>query len=159
VSGDATKVALVRVARLEDVEPIAGAVRALLVELGGDPPDKQAMQDAARAIVEDPGAGAVLLAEEGEALVGVLAASWQSAIHVPGAYALIQDLWVDVDWRSRDVGRELLNALCELAREKGMARVEVGLPRESFVRFARTEAFYVGNGFTANGPRMRLVLS
>jgi GNAT superfamily N-acetyltransferase len=159
VSGEATKAALVRMARLEDVEAVAGAVRALLVELDGDPPAVQAMQDAARALIEGPAAGAVLVAEDDEALVGVLAASWQSAIHVPGGYALIQDLWVDPDWRSRAVGRELLQALCDLARGRGMPRIEVGLPRESFARFAATEAFYLANGFTPNGPRMRRALA
>ena len=42
----------------------------------------------------------------------MLVASWQAAIHVPGAYALIQDLWVDPDCRGRAVGRELVAALC-----------------------------------------------
>ena len=31
----------------------------------------------------------------------MLAASWQRAIHVPGRYATIQDLWVTPAWRSR----------------------------------------------------------
>jgi GNAT superfamily N-acetyltransferase len=117
------------------------------------------MQDAARAIIEDQAAGAVLVAEFCGALVGLLAASWQSAIHVPGRYALIQDLWVDPDWRSRAVGRELLGALCDLARELGMPRIEVGLPRECFASFIATEAFYLANGFSPNGPRMRRALA
>ena len=50
-------------------------------------------------------------------------------------------------WRGRAVGRELLGALFELAREQGMARVEVGLPREAFEGIRATEGFYAHNGF------------
>ena len=77
------------------------------------------------------------------------------AIHVPGRYGTIQDLWVHPDWRSRAVGRKLLAAFFELAREEGARRIEVGLPRESFEKIAATEAFYLANGFRHLGPRMR----
>jgi GNAT superfamily N-acetyltransferase len=95
----------------------------------------------------------------GDGLVGVLAASWQIAIHVPGRYALIQDLWVSPDWRGKGIGAGLLTALFELARSRGVQRVEVGLPRERFAQFQATESFYLSNGFTPNGPRMRRILS
>jgi GNAT superfamily N-acetyltransferase len=149
----------VRPARANDAEGVATAVRELLLELDGTPGELSEMAAAARALIVDPAAGAVLVAEAGDELVGMLAASWQVAIHVPGPYALIQDLWVRADWRGRAVGRGLLEELFRLAGVRGFARVEVGLPRESFARFAATEAFYEGNGFTANGPRMRRLLA
>lgn len=148
----------VRLATADDVGTVACAVRELLVELGGNPPDVHAMEQATRALVDDGAGGVVFVAQASAGAVGVLAASFQSAIHVPGRYALIQDLWVDPAWRSRAVGRGLIDALRELARERGLPRLEVGLPRESFARFGSTEAFYLANGFIANGPRMRLVL-
>jgi GNAT superfamily N-acetyltransferase len=70
---------------------------------------------------------------------------------------LIQDLWVDPAWRGRSVGRELLARLFELARRQGMARAEVGLPRESFEGIRATEGFYAHNGFEHLGARMRRV--
>jgi GNAT superfamily N-acetyltransferase len=145
----------VRPAGRVDIEAVVAAVRELLIELGGTRPDVLGMRAAARTLIESPDAGAVLVAEAGDGLVGVLAASWQVAIHAPGAYALIQDLWVRPDWRQRSVGAGLLDALFELARAQSFERVEVGLPRESFARFAATEAFYLRNGFASNGPRMR----
>jgi branched-chain amino acid aminotransferase len=104
--------------------------------------------------------GALLVAEAGGegGIVGVLAASWQHAIHVPGRYGTIQDLWVHPAWRSQAIGRDLLAAFYELAREEGAKRVEVGLPREDFPSLAQTEAFYSANGFVHLGPRMRRVL-
>jgi GNAT superfamily N-acetyltransferase len=150
---------MVRRACPADATGVAAAVRELLLELGGTPGTPKAMEAAAATLIDSPWAGAVLVAQASKALVGVLAASWQMAIHVPGSYALIQDLWVHPSWRSRSVGVGLLEALFELARAKGFERVEVGLPRESFARFASTESFYLGNGFAPNGPRMRRTLT
>ncbi len=148
----------VRKAAPDDIAAVVEAVRELLLELDGTPAPGRAMERAARALLEDPRAGAVLVAQAGGAIVGVLAASWQIAIHVPGRYALIQDLWVHPSWRSRAVGRDLVTALCELACAEEMARIEVGLPQERFSRLEATRAFYLRNGFEPLGPRMRRTL-
>jgi GNAT superfamily N-acetyltransferase len=142
----------------DDLPAVAAAASDLLSELGGAPPPALALQETARALLDDPRAGALLVAEAGDAIVGLLGASWQVAIHVPGRYAQIQDLWVHPSWRSRAIGRELLVAIFALAREQGIARVEVGLPRERFQGIRATEAFYLRNGFAPLGVRMRLVL-
>ena len=149
----------VRAAAAEDVTGIAAAVRELLLELGGTPPAADLMQATARALLDDGEAGALLVARAPGALVGVLAASWQTAIHVGGDYALIQDLWVDPAWRGRTVGATLLQALVACARERGIGRIEVGLPHSRFAALGATEAFYRENGFEQLGPRMRRALS
>jgi branched-chain amino acid aminotransferase len=147
----------VRQAEAADVPAVAAALSELLVELSGGGPPAAELEEATRKLAGDGGLGALLVADAGgeDGIVGVLAASWQHAIHVPGRYGTIQDLWVHPDWRSRLVGRGLLAAYFELAREEGASRVEVGLPRESFENIAATEAFYLANGFEHLGPRMR----
>jgi GNAT superfamily N-acetyltransferase len=147
----------VRRASVLDAPEVAVAVSELLVELSGGGPPAAELVEATRELARDRGAGALLVAEAGgeDGIVGVLAASWQHAIHVPGRYGTIQDLWVDPAWRSRAVGHQLLTAFFELAREEGARRVEVGLPRESFENLGATEAFYLANGFAPLGPRMR----
>lgn len=141
-----------------DVADVVVAVQELLLELGSTPPRTAAIEQAVRELIGDRDAGVVLVARVGEETVGMLAASWQLAIHVPGRYATIQDLWVHRAWRSRAIGADLIASLVELARERGMARVEVGLPRESFPAIDATAAFYRANGFEALGPRMRRAL-
>jgi branched-chain amino acid aminotransferase len=148
----------VREATLAEVPAVAAAVESLLVELGGRCPSLTDMEAEVRAIVEDPAVGAMLVADSGGEIVGVLSASWDRAIHVPGPYAVIQDLWVHPDWRSRGVGADLVEAIAALARERGVERLEVGLPRESFEAIRATEAFYLANEFEPLGPRMRRLL-
>lgn len=149
---------IVRPAGSEDVEGVATAVSSLLDELGGRMPSRTEMEAEVQALLDDPQGGSVLIAEADGKIVGVLTASWQRAIHVPGVYATIQDLWVDEDWRSRGVGAELVEAIASQARTRGVSRLEVGLPRETFAAIASTESFYKRNGFEHLGPRMRRLL-
>jgi GNAT superfamily N-acetyltransferase len=143
-----------------DVSAIVVAVQELLLELGGaPPPPTRALTETARRLVDDESAGAVLVARVEREVIGLLAASWQVAIHVPGRYATIQDLWVHPAWRGHAIGRELLDALVGVCRAAGVARIEVGLPPESFRTIRATEAFYLDNGFEPLGPRMRRLLS
>jgi len=149
----------VREADAGDVEGVAAAVGSLLDELGGRPPERSELETEVRALLEEPAGGSVLIAEADGKIVGVLSASWQRAIHVPGVYATIQDLWVDEGWRSRGVGAELVEAIASQARTRGVSRLEVGLPRETFAAIASTESFYRCNGFEHLGPRMRRLLA
>lgn len=153
-----TPSAEVRVAKISDAPAVALAVEELLLELGGERPATAALEAAARKLIQDPELGALLIADAGGAVVGVLATSWQHAIHVPGRYGTIQDLWVHRTWRSRAVGRKLLDALVALAREQGVARLEVGLPQDSFAQIVATRRFYLANHFEPLGPRMRRLL-
>lgn len=148
----------VREARREDLVGVADGVEALLIELGGRRPSRPEMEAEVEALLGDDAVGALLVAETGGEIVGVLGVSWQRAIHVPGRYATIQDLWVEPSWRSRKVGAALVEALANLCRERGVGRIEVGLPRETFAAIAKTEAFYRGAGFEQLGPRMRRLL-
>ncbi len=150
---------IVRRASSDDVAGIVVAVQELLLELGATPPPASALQDVACELVDDRDAGVVLVARVRSDVVGVLAASWQLAMHVPGRYALIQDLWVHSAWRNRAIGADLITALVDLAREQGVACIEVGLPRDSFAAIDATARFYRDQGFTTLGPRMRRVLS
>jgi GNAT superfamily N-acetyltransferase len=148
----------VRTATAEDAPAVAAAIEALLVELGGEGPSTTELEGAVRDLTGRPEAGVLLVAETGGEIVGVLAASWQFAIHVPGRYATIQDLWVLPSWRSKSIGRDLIMALVQEAGERGVRRLEVGLPQPSFARLDATESFYRENGFTPLGPRMRRLL-
>ena len=150
--------AAVREAGAGDVAGVATAVASLLAELGGRTPTRAEMEAEVQALLDDPQGGSVLIAEADGEIVGVLTASWQRAIHVPGVYATVQDLWVDEDWRSRGVGAELVEAIASQARTRGVSRLEVGLPRETFAAIASTESFYRRNGFEHLGPRMRRLL-
>jgi GNAT superfamily N-acetyltransferase len=148
----------IRAATAEDAPAAAAAIEALLVELGGEGPSTSELEGAVRELIGRPETGALLVADCGGEIIGVLAASWQFAVHVPGRFATIQDLWVLPTWRSCSIGRDLIMALVQEAQERGVRRLEVGLPQPSFAGLEATEGFYRENGFTPLGPRMRRLL-
>jgi GNAT superfamily N-acetyltransferase len=141
-----------------DARDIAACVAELLVELGGAPAAPGVLAQTALALIDDREAGALLVADHDGHIVGMLGVSWPLAIRAQGRYGLIQELWVHPAWRSQTIGADLLTALFELARERGVSRLEVGLPGEQFVNVGATEAFYVNNGFQMVGTRMRRLL-
>jgi len=145
----------VRPARTDDVPAVAAAVAALLQELGATPPPTRAIEAEARAHIEDPSLGIVLVATADTDVVGVLTASWARAIQVAGRLLTIEVLWTRGEWRDRGVGAGLVEALAVAAAAEGAGRVEVGLPREGFPALRATERFYLANGFERLGPRMR----
>jgi GNAT superfamily N-acetyltransferase len=145
----------VRPARTDDAPAVAEAVAALVEELGGTPPTREAIEKEARAHIEGPGLGIVLVAGSGRDLVGVLTASWARAVQVAGRLLTIEVLWTRREQRDEGVGAALVEALAAAAAAEGAGRVEVGLPRESFPALRATERFYLANGFERLGPRMR----
>jgi GNAT superfamily N-acetyltransferase len=149
----------VRVAQPEDLPGAIAGIVALLGELGGSPPPAASLLGAAQLLLEDACAGELLVAVADERVVGVLGASWTHAIRTAGRYALIQELWVDPPLRSRRVGAAMIAELADLARARGVGRLEVGLPSARFEALAHTRAFYAENGFEPLGERMRLTLS
>ena len=149
----------VRRAESADLPEVARALVGLLAELGGNVPAEGDLEAAAAQVIDDPGLGCLIVADTAEeGLVGVLAAGWQHAIHVPGRYCILQDLWTSPSWRGRGVGAALVSELLEIMRAERVDRVEVGLPSRNFAGLEATEAFYRSVGFAALGPRMRRVL-
>jgi GNAT superfamily N-acetyltransferase len=143
----------------DDAPAIARGVRELLLELGGRPAPLGELTRAAEAIVGEEDLGLIIVAlDDGGDLVGLLGASWQVAVRAPGRYGLIQELWVHRDWRGRRLAGALLAELLDRARERGIQRIEVGLPGERFAGLAGTRAFYERSGFVEVGMRMKKLL-
>ncbi len=124
------------------------------------------MQAAARALLDDSAAGALLVAEAdgSDARRGVQPrdrrrARRQLADRDSRAGPLRADPGpVGAPRLARQGGRRWAAAGAVRARcaSMGIARVEVGLPRERFEGLAATEAFYLRIGFEPLGARMRL---
>jgi GNAT superfamily N-acetyltransferase len=148
----------VRRASESDATAVAAGVRALLGELGAPLPSEQEMLEATRSLLADPEAGVAFVGEAAEGIVGLVTASWQLAIHIPGRYGLVQDLWVERGWRGMALGAEIIEHLMEHARELGIKRIEVGLPKPDFPGLPATAAFYAANGFVPLGARMRRLM-
>ena len=95
------------------------------------------------------------LGPKGEA-VGVATLFEAFAIYAGGHYGVIDEMYVEPEYRSRGVGGKLLDAVKDHARRRGWMRIDVTAPPEK--RWERTVKFYEAQGFVFTGPKMRLRL-
>jgi len=94
----------------------------------------------------------VLVAEDGQGVLGLISFSFDLALRYAGEYAQVEELIVDPRGRGRKIGALLVRAAIDAARGRGCR--EIGL-------YAReeTRAFYEKLGFTYAGPEVRMALT
>jgi GNAT superfamily N-acetyltransferase len=127
-----------RAAHPDDAEELA----ALLAELGY--PDNE--PDAVRhrlATWGDGGHGRVLVADDGGRVAGVVAVAMLPYFERDGCWARIVAIVVGEAWRGMGVGRLLIEAAEEAARERGCVAMEVTTARYR----VRAREFYRTLGF------------
>jgi GNAT superfamily N-acetyltransferase len=95
--------------------------------------------------------GAILLAREGEEILGVVTLSYNVAVRYGGEYCQLEELIVDDRARGKQVGRLLMERAVECARERGCA--EMGLYLVETTEGNRS--FYEKFGFEYTGSELR----
>ncbi len=143
----------------EQIPVVLRLVGNLLAELADDPAEF-AGWDASRIapILRESGdrfAAFLAVAADGEP-VGVATLTEAVAAYAQGRYGIISELYVAPDYRSRGVGKLLLDAVAAFGRRRKWRRVDVTAPPEA--RWVRTVEFYQQNGFVFTGPKLRLDL-
>jgi GNAT superfamily N-acetyltransferase len=94
--------------------------------------------------------GAVLVAvDDNDRPLGVASATSHATLHTKGGVAYITALVTDADARGRGVGRALVNAIEQWARERGADRLSV----TSAEHRSGAHAFYPACGFPYTGRR------
>jgi GNAT superfamily N-acetyltransferase len=87
------------------------------------------------------------------ALIGVITLTETFAIYAGGCYGVIDELYVAPEFRSRQVGRMLLEQVKEHGRTRGWQRIDVTAPLGT--KWRRTVDFYLREGFVHTGPKLR----
>lgn len=142
----------IRHAHVDEAPLVAVLVSRLLAELG-DEVDSRALLETTRKLLSAGDVAALLLLVD-ERPAGVVTLNQCAAIYAGGRFGEICELYVGPDDRSAGLGRHLIEAAVDYARNAGWTRLEVGAPEQP--RWQRTTDFYLANGFTQVGPRLRL---
>lgn len=90
--------------------------------------------------------------EEKDEYVGVITVTESLALYAGGRIGVINELYVEPQYRSEGVGKMLLDAVKDLARERGWVRLELTTPGDEFEKTLR---FYQREGFMRIGPRFK----
>ena len=141
----------VRLASRADRDAVVDLVGRLLAELGGTPPLAEEMAPVFDQLVNGGGAGFVALGESDGRPIAVCTVSYLQAMRTCGQYAIIQEMYVDTEWRSSGVGMQVLKFTLEYAGANGCQTVELGTPFHG----DRQIQFYRRAGFTEVGARLR----
>jgi GNAT superfamily N-acetyltransferase len=133
---------LVRPARPEDVDAVLAGYEWLFAPPGSQPPNWD-VEHAARALrdaIASDGAE-VLVADDGGAVAGICTVYYDIDSVRFGRRAWVEDLAVDPDRRSQGVGKALLDAAKDWAREHGAVHLELdsAMTRPDAHRFYRRE--------------------
>lgn len=91
----------------------------------------------------------VLAAFDDNEIVGFGAICESHSLYAEGAFGIIQEFYVMPEYRSREVGKSLLERIVDFARNKGWKRLELCTP--PVPEFDRTVGFYESNGFEITG--------
>ena len=121
----------IRPAAPADVDALVALLRQLF-ELEADfRPDEARQRKGLGLMLDDPDRRAVLVAERGGAVVGMVTAQLVVSTAEGGPSALLEDMVVLAPARGRGVGGELLRAIEAWARARGATRLQLLADREN----------------------------
>jgi len=82
-------------------------------------------------------------------IIGFAALCESHSINAKGAYGIIQELYIMPEYRSQNIGKDLIVKIVAFAKSKQWKRLELCTP--PIPEFDRTVKFYQTNGFEITG--------
>ena len=137
--------AVIRAGGPEDAVLLGRMIHDFNAEYGVTEPSAGQAAELARPQLES-GEVAVLFA--GDRPDGFAQLRFRLSLYTPGPDALLEELWVLPDARGRGVGRALLEAAMDLARERGADRIELNTSTDDDV----ARALYESAGYASIEP-------
>jgi GNAT superfamily N-acetyltransferase len=147
----------IRLAGEADAESVAGLLLQLFEELAAPKTSGyqlEAVTRTTRNLLQGGDPVWAFLAEAGGSLIGVITLNECAAIYAGGRFGEISELYVSARFRALGVGKRLLAAAVQFARQRGWSRLEVGPPE--LPKWERAVTFYRQAGFSEVGPRLKL---
>jgi len=118
----------IRKATIGDENQVLDLLKKLLIPSGEVDKNWNDDTNMFRKIIENPGLGIILVAEENGEIAGVTTLSFPNAIRCDGLYSCIEENIVDEKFRGKGVGGKLLQAAIAEAKAKGCKELQVNNP-------------------------------
>ncbi len=91
----------------------------------------------------------VMAAFDEDKIIGFGAICESHSLYAEGSFGIIQEFYVMPEYRSREVGKSLIQEIVEFAKQQKWKRLELCTP--PVPEFDRTVEFYQSNGFEITG--------
>lgn len=146
---------------LKDADLISNLVLKLIQEFNQQgakfETNHEVLMNVSRELVQKESFTAYLAFEaRSEKAIGLITITQVTAIYNLGDFGLITEFYVDEEYRSHGIGRELLKKALAYAKEKGWKKVEVTAPDKGNLDTIMN--FYTQNGFKEKGPKLGIDL-
>lgn len=89
-------------------------------------------------------------------VVGILTLTECQSIYAGGSYGLIDEMFIKPEFRSRNIGKALIQKIIIIGKQRNWKRIDVTAPVED--KWKRTVDFYRKCGFKFTGPKLKFVL-
>lgn len=120
----------IRYVKIEEEQKVMALLKQF-PEAGAEQWDFDASAKTFRKIVHDFNIGTILVAVDGEDVLGVLTLSYPTALRCSGIYASIEEFIVDEKGRGKGIGGKLLKAAINEVSSRGCRELIVNKPSES----------------------------
>jgi len=137
-----------------DIDIIVNLVSELLSELDGKPFHTMLSKKEILQWITDKEYIVFIARDEKDGLpIGVITLTESKAIYTNGTFATIEEFYIKPRYRSKLIGKKMLDHVISFAKTKGWKRLEVGAPEKE--HWMRTFNFYHMNNFIEIGPRLK----
>ena len=140
----------------EDLPRLVELLGMLFAQEADFVPDAGRQERGLAALLDDPGAGSILVAREGGQVLGMVVLLHTVSTAEGGRVAWLEDLVLAPECRGRGIGRALLRHAIATARAQGLLRLTLLTDADN----ARARALYASEGFAGSAMQpMRLKLA
>jgi predicted N-acetyltransferase YhbS len=145
---------------MDDAEVVGNLVLRLLRELVPERADtfepEIFTKRAQRLLLNDDLVCGFLACDDDDEAVGLIMLAECTAIYAGGTFGVITELYVPPEDRSKGIASSLIQAAATFAKERDWTHLEVTAP--PLPTWRRTVDFYLREGFTVVGPRLKRTL-
>ncbi len=134
----------IRLATESDLPGMVSLLGVLFAQEADFAPDPEAQARGLRALLADPGAGRLLVADDGDQLLGMVNLLYTTSTALGAPVALLEDMVVAEAARGMGVGQRLVEAAAAQCRADGCKRITLLTDVDN----RRAHAFYERGGFS-----------
>jgi GNAT superfamily N-acetyltransferase len=147
---------VVEIATVADIVVLSDLLSVLFAQEMEFTPNTEAQQKGLARVISDPRVGTVLVAREGDHIVGMVNLLFTVSTALGERVALLEDMVLFPEVRGRGVGTKLLSEAISFARERGCKRITLLTDGSN----ESAQRFYAKQGFVVSGMvPMRLALA
>ncbi|MCP5088226.1 MAG: GNAT family N-acetyltransferase [Rhodobacteraceae bacterium] len=136
--------ATVRIATESDIPQMVSLLALLFGQEAEFAPDPSKQERGLKAILADANIGRLIVAEDGDRLVGMVNLLYTVSTALGTRVALLEDMIVEPGVRSKGIGQALVKNLAEMCRRDGVKRITLLTDHDNF----KAHKFYSNCGFT-----------